>query len=541
MITTLHIKNVGIIDDLTIDLEKGLNVLTGETGAGKTLIIDSLSVICGGRFSKEMIRKGQDYSFVEMGLYLPNHEKQIEGMIIVSREITRSGKNLCKINGRMVTVGELKEFMKSIVNIHGQQDNQMILHKESHIGYLDSFAGKEIEGLKEQYRQIYEEYKGVKQEFSNQYGDEKERQRKLDLLQYQVNEIERANLKIGEEEELEAKKTKIVNAEKIVVNLQQADNQINCQALEGIGLAIKHLEKLQSFGEEYTSSYTSLKSLYYDLQEIGRELKEGKEEIDFDERERQETEKRLDVLFSLKRKYGNTIKEMLDYAEQIKQQIQQIEHLEEDRKKLKEKMNVLEEKMNQLAEKMEQIRRCYAKKLEDKIQQQLEELEMKQAKMEIKIEHRTGEYNKNGSDIVEFLIQTNVGEEKKELVKIASGGEMSRIMLAIKTVLAQVDKVPVLVFDEIDTGISGIAASHVAEKLKQIGTFHQVITVTHLGVIAAKGDSHYRIYKETKDETTTTKIVKLKEEEVLQEIARITTGKVTDISIKHALELRKAV
>lgn len=240
--------------------------------------------------------------------------------------------------------------MKSIVNIHGQQDNQMILHKESHIGYLDSFAGKEIEGLKEQYRQIYEEYKGVKQEFSNQYGDEKERQRKLDLLQYQVNEIERANLKIGEEEELEAKKTKIVNAEKIVVNLQQADNQINCQALEGIGLAIKHLEKLQSFGEEYTSSYTSLKSLYYDLQEIGRELKEGKEEIDFDERERQETEKRLDVLFSLKRKYGNTIKEMLDYAEQIKQQIQQIEHLEEDRKKLKEKMNVLEEKMNQLAE-----------------------------------------------------------------------------------------------------------------------------------------------------------------------------------------------
>lgn len=538
MITTLHIKNVGIIDDVTIDLQKGLNILTGETGAGKTLIIDSLAIICGGRFSKDMIRRGEDYSFVELCLSLPEDTRAIEGNVILSREITNSGRNLCKINGRMVTVTELKEYMSHIINIHGQNDNQNILNRESHITYLDAYAGESLQKIKKEYEEKYDFYQNIKRELEKCYGDDKERERKLDLLEYQQREIEEAELRIEEEEELKEKKVQIVNAEKIATNLVQANKEIEEVALIGLEKAIRSLEKIETYEKQYENILSSLKSVYYDLQETGRDLAEKEQEIDYNQEERENIEERLDLIYSLQRKYGNTVQEILEYLAQIKEEISTIHHLDEKRQRLQEQLDVLEQQMKQLSNDMHTIRQKTAEELSKKINKELNDLEMKQAQFEVRIEETTA-FKKDGCDSIEFYIRTNLGEEAKELIKIASGGEMSRIMLAIKTVLADIDRVPVLVFDEIDTGISGIAANRVGEKLKRIGKSHQVLVITHSGSIAAKGDHHYRIAKEIKEGRTKTNVTYLQEKEVLEEIARLTSGEITKIAIEHAMALRK--
>ena len=540
MISNLHIKNIGIIDDISINLNNGLNVLTGETGAGKTLIIGSLSIIAGGRFSKEMIRKGQDHSFVEICLYLPENEAAIDGNIIVSREIYTNGRNLCKINGRLVTVNELKSFMKNLIDIHGQLDNQTILDKESHIQYLDSFAEDELFRTKKKYLENYEEYKEIKSKLKSNYGDDIEKQRKLDLLKYQANEIQDANIKEGEDEELDLIRSKILNSEKISENLNQVDVEIGDNAIDAIANAVRALEKIESIDKKYEEKLNNLKSIYYDLQELSRDVNSFKEDVEFDEEQRQVVEKRLDIIFSLKRKYGNSIEEILNYADRVQEEIRQIENLDEYIKELKNKKDQLEEEMKRLCEEMNRIRNEKAILLSQKVNEELQELEMKNAIFKIQIKHNNIEFNENGLDEVEFFIRTNVGEEAKPLIKIASGGEMSRIMLAIKNVLANVDKVPVLVFDEIDTGISGVAANSVAMKMKQIAKNHQVLSVTHLAPIAAKGDYNYYIYKEVINNDTKTKVKLLNEEEIVKEIARITSGNVTELSIEHAKALRKA-
>ena len=541
MITTLHIKNIGIIEDITINLNQGLNVLTGETGAGKTLIIDSLCMIAGGRFSKEMIRKGEECSLVEAELYLPN-EEEMEGNFVVSREVYANGRNSCKINGRLVTVNELKLFMANILNIHGQNDNQNLLNKEMHIQYLDKFIGERIFNIRNEYKKIFDHYNYIKTELVNNYGDEKEKQRKLDLLYYQRNEIEDAKLKTGEEENLEEQRKQMLNSEKISENLLQADTQIGENALDAIGISIKGLEKIEDIHEKYGKTLNCLKSIYYDLQEISRDIMDYKEELYFDESERAEIENRLDLIYSLKRKYGNTIEEILQYKEEVNKEIERIENLEEYTNKLKEELKQDEAIMTSLSDKMDKIRKEYALTLSNKINAELKDLEMKSAEFYIQVEaNRRVEFNKYGKNSVEFMIATNAGEDKKPLIKIASGGEMSRIMLAIKTVLSDVDEVPVLVFDEIDTGISGKAAKAVGEKLTKIAKKHQILIVTHLASIAAKGNFNYYIYKETVEGKTKTNIKQLKEEEIVREIARIASGDITEISLKHAMELREAI
>lgn len=540
MISTLHIKNIGIIDDLSINLNEGLNILTGETGAGKTLIIDSLGIISGERFSKEMIRNGEDHSYVEACLYLPENENAVDGNIIVSREIYASGRNMCKINGRMVTVNELKEFMQNIVDIHGQHDNQYLLNPSTHIEYIDEFASNELKEYKEEYNNLYQEYLKIKEELKNNYGDDKEKQRKLDLLKYQFEEIQKANLTTGEDEELEAKREVILNAEKINENLNIADLEVSEKAIDSINAAIRSLEKIESFNEEYAKQLSNLKSSYYDIQEIARDISTLREDVYFDEEDRKALETRLDLIFSLKRKYGNTIEEILIYQEEVEKEIQQIENLDEYIQKLKAQLDIVENKMYNLGAKLNKIRKEKAIELEEKINQELQDLEMKNAKIKINVQFdENKQYNKNGLDTVEFLIRTNIGEEAKSLVKIASGGEMSRIMLAIKNVLSNVDIVPVLVFDEIDTGISGIAAKSVGEKLKSISKKHQVLCVTHLASIAAKGNHNYFISKDIKDNKTKTNVTLLNEEETIKEIARIASGEITEISLQHAKELRK--
>ena len=534
----LHIKNIGIIEDLTIDLNKGLNVLTGETGAGKTLIIDSLQIISGGRFSKDMIRRGENNSFVELCMYDPKNEKSEDGNIIVSREINLNGKNMCKINGRMVTVNELRTFMKEFIEIHGQNDNQNLLDNKLHLQYLDGFIGEEIESNLNKYYVLYEKYNKIKSELKANYGDEKEKQRKLDLLKYQFDEIEKAELKTEEEYELEEKRKIVMNSEKISQNLQEAEGLIADNGIDSISMAIRALEKIENIDEKYEKVSANLKNIYYELQELTRDIENYNSDIYFDEEERNYIEERLDLIHSLKRKYGNTIEEILNYKQEIKEEINRIENLEDYTNKLKKELKNIEDQMNIIAQKMHEERKESACKLSEEINEELIDLEMKNAKIKVNVNYLENGYLKNGKDKVVFSIITNVGEEEKELSKIASGGEMSRIMLAIKKVLAESDKMPVLVFDEIDTGISGKAANAVAKKLKAIAKEHQVMCISHLPNIAANADHNYFISKDVNNNRTKTKIRLLNENEVIEEIARISSGEINEVSLKYATELR---
>ena len=538
MITKLHIKNIGIIEDIEIDFNNGLNVLTGETGAGKTLIIGSLVIISGGRFSKEMIRKGETNSYVELCMYEPENENSIEGNIIVSREINSNGRNMCKINGRMVTVNELKEFMKQFIEIHGQNDNQNLLDTREHQKYLDSFIGNEIVELKQDYYKDFQKYNEIKKELKENFGDEKERQRKIDLLKYQINEIEEAGLKIEEEEKLEEKRKIMMNSEKIAQNLNEADVSIGENTIDLLSNAIRALEKIETIDEKYEKTANSLKSVYYELQEISRDISDYKNNIYFDEEERNEIEERLDLIYSLKRKYGNSIEEILQYLDDTKKEVFRIENLEEYNNKLKQELEKTKEQMNQKAIKIHNLREKYGVKLSEKINKNLKELEMKNATINIKIQYSEEEFYSTGKDKITIYICTNLGEDQKELSKIASGGEMSRIMLAIKTVLADTDEMPILVFDEIDTGISGKAANSVAEKLSSIAKNHQVLCISHLPNIAAQADYNYFISKQVKNDRTNTNIRLLSENEVINEIARISSGKVNEATIRYAYELR---
>ena len=538
MISNIHIKNIGIIDDLEINLNKGMNVFTGETGAGKSLIIDAINIICGGRFSKEIIRKGENHSYVELCMYSPDDINSVDGNIIITREIYSNGRNMCKINGRLVTVAELKNFMSNYIEIHGQNANQQLFDNKTHIKYLDNFIGKEIFDLKVEYKNKYTRYNEIKRELRENYGDEKEKQRKLDLLRYQLNEIQEAKLKTGEEEKLEEKRKIILNSEKIAKNLSEANNAVGENVIDMLSTAIRALEKIEEIDSKYTETIENLRNSYYNLQEISRDINNYMEDIEFDEQEIEKIETRLDTIYNLKRKYGNNIEEILKYGEEVKTEIDKIENVDKYNEQLKKEQKELENEMTKLAEKISGIRKEEAQKLSSKINKELLDLEMSNAIINIKVEYKINEFFEDGKDSVQILIKTNVGENESELSKIASGGEVSRIMLAIKKVLTEVDRIPVVIFDEIDTGISGKASRTVASKMKSISKEHQVICVSHLAPIAAIADYNYFISKKVENERTTTSVQLLNEQEVICEIARISSGEINEVTLKYANELR---
>lgn len=488
-----------------------------------------------------MIRKGENYSFVEASIFCPESELAIDGNIIVSREIYVSGRNSCKVNGRLVTVNELKEIMGKMIDIHGQQDNRNLLDINKHIDYLDGFIGGNLQRIKEEYIVLYEQYNVIKMKLSQNYGDDTERERKLDLLEYQFKEIDGAKLRIGEDEELQEKHTLMKNSEKLQDNLNCIDENLSRGVIEGVSNAIRCLEKIENCGEIYGEKLTELKNIYYEIQEVSRDISCMRDDIYFDEYDRDSVEKRLDEIYSLKRKYGNSIEEILKYKEQLEQEIHIIENMDEINKNLKREQNEIEKKMYELCKKMSAIREEYAIVLSEKINKELHDLEMNSARACVKVRKQEDKhFTCHGLDKIEFMIRTNTGEEEKELIKIASGGEMSRVMLAIKTVLSDVDKVATLIFDEIDTGISGKAAKAVGDKMKIISKSHQIICVTHLPSIAAKGDYNYYISKSVKDDKTVTSVRQLNEEETISEIARIANGDVTEVAIANAKELRRA-
>ncbi|MEG2460315.1 MAG: DNA repair protein RecN [Clostridia bacterium] len=540
MIQTLHIKNIGIIEDLNIDFNTGFNVLTGETGAGKTLIIEAIQIICGSRFSKDIIKKDKDFSLVEACIYAPKSEYAEDENIIVSREINKNGKNLCKVNGRLVTITELKKIMQDNIDIHGQNNNQNLMNPAKHIEYLDSYIGKEIDMLKEKYTVIYTRYLEINKALDKNYGNDIEKQRKLDLLMYQFNEIDEAYLKEGEEETLEEKFKIAKDSAKIIENLTCLNENLEDKVISGLEDSIKSLNKLTTYNNTYVEKLNKVEEMYYELKEISSDVYGYKQEVDIDEEALNTLQNRLDQIFSLKRKYGNTVTDILKYKQEIEDEINSIENLEYHNNELKKELGQIKIKMLEQAKEINKVRTKFAEELQKKINNELIELDMKNAKFEVNITYsEEEEFTKNALDKIEFRIATNLGEEFKPLVKIASGGEVSRIMLGIKTVLASALNVEVLVFDEIDTGISGVAAKAVSKKMRQISKKHQVICVTHQAVIAAKADFNYFIQKNIVDNITKTSVRLLSEIEVIREIARIATGDINKIALEHAASLRE--
>lgn len=537
MVQTIHIENIGIISNITVDFKEGLSILTGSTGAGKTLIIDALQLICGNRFSKEVIKTGKEFCLVEIMILdeNPNSEN-----IIVSREVNIFGKNKCKINGRMVTVNELKEYMSNVINIHGQNDNQNLLDETKHIEYLDAYCKEELNRYKLEYIKLYTKYQELNSELLSDYGNPMERKRKLDLLEYEINEIEESNLNVDEEKELEEKSKIIRNSEKIYNALNISENSLNDNVINSLDSVLKELNKIEEFNTEYKGEKSRLESAYYEIKDVAENLYNFKDEMYFDENQASNVTKRLDIIYTLKRKYGNNIEEILEYNDKIKQERNKIQNMEEHLKKVEENVKNIKKDMLELSKKMNDLRCKYSIMLEEKVNLELEKLEMKNAKIKICIDFDDNlAFNSNGLSKVKFKIMTNIGDEYKSLNKIASGGEISRIMLAIKKVLTQVDNVPVLIFDEVDTGISGKAGKAVGSMLKVISLSHQVICITHLAVVAAFADNHYYISKNVTNNMTFSNIKLLDKKESLNEVARIITGEVTNASLSSAEELIK--
>ncbi len=535
MIATLHIKNVGIIDDIIINFNKGFNVLTGETGAGKSLIIKSIDILSGSRVSKDIIRKEQEYLLVEACIY----DETKENEVIVSREVYQSGRNLCKIDGRLVTVSELKAYMKDIVDIHGQYDNQNLMDSKEHINFVDAFSKDEINNKLKEYKEYLYSYNEIKKELKKNYGNDIERQRKLDLLRYQLNEIIDANLLVNEEESLNNKKKILQNSEKISEGLTLTKYKLEEQVIDSLDEIIISLSKISSLDVKYDNYLKEVQDAYYSLADTLDGVSDILESLEFNEDENNLICSRLELINNLKRKYGNSISEILDYRSNIEKQIAEIENLEEYNNKLKVKQNDIENKLLTIAKDIHNIRAKYSKILEDSVNNELKTLEMKSARFKINILYDEKNFKENGLDTIEFLISTNIGEEYKPLSKIASGGEIARIMLSIKTVLSDVDKVPVMIFDEIDTGISGATVKAVGKKLKNISLSHQVFVITHQPILTAIADYNYMVYKVVKNDNTNTKVKLLNEDERINEIARISTGDITKSSINHAIELRK--
>lgn len=536
MLGQLHIRNIGIIDEITVNFDENLNIITGETGAGKSLIIDSINAITGSRVSKEIIRTGTDMAFVEACFFGENGEDTV-----LAREIYQNGRNICKINGKMATVSELKDIGTKLIDIHGQHDNQSLLDPKTHLELLDNFAGTNIYKLKVEYTNLLEKYREVSAKIKSNYGDEQERARRLDLLNYQIEEIEIANLKVNEEDELLSRRKILMNSEKIAKALNSSYEAINDGVLDIISNITKAMGNISDLDEKYNDILTQINDSYYNLQDVASNLVEYSSEIDFSENEQEEIEERLDLINNMKRKYGNTIEEILTYYEKVCEEKHFLENSEEIINKLKNEKQELIVKLDKLADEITAKRKDCAKNIEVKINEQMQDLEMKKAYLKFEFK-KSDIYLENGKDDVQLLICTNVGDELKPLSKIASGGEISRVMLAIKTVLGEYDSVPTMIFDEIDTGISGQAGKAVAEKLKIIGKTHQVICVTHLPSIVAVGSANYYIDKIVKNSQTRTQIKRLNEEETIKEIARVIAGNdITDAVIEHARELRKKV
>ena len=533
MLEVLHIENIAIIEEADIRFEAGFNALTGETGAGKSIVIDALSAVLGQRTSRELIRTGADKAFVsaifsgvepsllaELGI-----TPEEDGSLLLQREIHSDGKSVCRIGGRPVTVGQLKALGSRLLNIHGQHDGQQLLDEEEHLRLLDSFG--RTESLFNAYTEKYNHFTEIQRKMQSLQMDESEKARRVDTLTYQIGELERAQLRAGEEEELSARRNLLRNAEKFISAVSEADYALNGddsgdgalgllrRAQDAIG-AVRHLD------DGYAALYQRLEALYSEAYDVAATVEDRRESFDFSPNELDEVESRMDQLYRLKKKYGPSVEDMLAYLDRCRAELEQIEYAGDTLIRLERELAKAEQAALDAAERLSQGRRQAAEQLSAQILEELRQLDM--GKIRFAADMAEKPLGPDGIDQVRFLMSANVGEELRPIHKIASGGELARIMLAMKNVLSEQDMVGTMAFDEVDTGVSGRAAQKVAEKMARISRRKQVLCVTHLPQLAAMADTHFSVEKGEQNGRTYTAVQRLDREQRRQELARLTGG-----------------
>jgi DNA repair protein RecN (Recombination protein N) len=552
LLAELAIKNIAIIESVTVSFQKGFTVLTGETGAGKSIIIDSIHLLVGGRGSSDFVRHGADKAEIE-GLFLIEDDHPAiakcsefgieieEGMLLLKRDIYPSGKSVCRVNGKLVTITILREIGRTLVDIHGQHDNQEMLDEKSHLRLLDEFGGKEIYPALNEYQSIYREYVKIKKDLASLNENEQMMAQRLDLLKFQLNEITNAQLKIGEDEQLLTEKKKLTNFEKLFSSLNTTYEALQGEqkGLDWVGLALSNLDEAQTIDEELKEIYSIVSNSYYQLEDIVHTLREKLDELEYDPNRLNEIENRLNIIHQMKRKYGDSIEAILEYCAKIDDEIEMITNRESHIETLNKKLVSIEKDLLVEANHLTSLRKNAAEKLTEAIHKQLKDLYMDKTVFEVKFfEQDNIEFQPDGIDKIEFYMSTNPGEPLKPLAKIASGGELSRIMLALKTIFSQHQGVTSIIFDEVDTGVSGRVAQAIGEKIYRISVNSQVLSITHLPQVAALCDHHFFIRKEIKEHRTITSIQQLSECERIEEIARMISGShITTATEEHAKEL----
>ena len=547
MLSQLFIKNVAVIESASIDFENGFNVFTGETGAGKSILIDSINAVLGGRTSRDLVRTGEGKAVVsavftdiskETEKVLEELGYDIEDELLISREISAEGKSICKVNMRPATVGVLKQLSSVLIDVHGQHDSAVLQNPELHIGYIDSFGNTESE-LSE-YRESFKKLKSVDREIKKIISDDSDKTARIDMLKFQISEIESAAIEEGEEEELLALSKRIKSAENIMGLISETVGALDGNgesegALDGLSTAIENCARLAEFFPQYEGLSEKFKEMYYEFEEFANDVKDNADELDFDPALQNRTERRLDQIFRLKRKYGGSVEEMFKYYNKATEELENIEFSEERLEKLQKEREQLFGETAKLADILTKKRSAAAEAFERAVSEELSYLNMPNVRFSVNFEET--DFTESGKDSLEFYIATNAGEPLKPLTKIASGGELSRIMLSIKNVLADNDNVDTLIFDEVDTGISGSAAQKVGQKLKQVSKGRQIICVTHLAQVAAYADNHLLISKNTEGGRTFTSVESLEKEGRVNELARIMGGTMTEALKKSAEEL----
>ena len=533
MLELLHIENIAIIEAADIEFAPGFNALTGETGAGKSIVIDSLSAVLGQRTSRELIRTGAEKAFVSAAFSGMAPEltetlgiqPEADGTLLLQREIQTDGKNVCRVNGRPVTVGQLRALGARLLNIHGQHDGQQLLDEEQHIVYLDSFG--RVESLAITYAEKYKNFTDIRRQIGALQMDEAEKARRVDTLQYQIEELRRAKLTPGEEEELTARRGMLRNAEKFLDAVAGADYALNGDdsgggALSALRQAQDALGGVRHLDDAFGQLYERLGEAYSEVYDIAATVEDKRGELDVSPGELDRVESRMDLLYRLKKKYGATVEDMLDYQARCEAELAQIEDAGDTLVRLEQALSKAEKEARQAAQALSDARKAAADRLTAQILTELQQLDM--GKIRFAVDFAEKPLDSDGMDTVRFLMSANVGEELRPIHKIASGGELARIMLAMKNVLSEQDHVGTMVFDEVDTGVSGRAAQKVAEKMARISRRKQVLCVTHLPQLAAMADTHFSVEKGERGGRTYTEVRRLDREQRRRELARLTGG-----------------
>lgn len=552
MLNELSIRNFAIIESLSISFNKGLTVLTGETGAGKSIIIDAVHLLVGGRGSAEFVRHGEDKAEIE-GLFFIEGENhpckskaaefgiEIEdGMIVLRRDIAASGKSVCRINGKLVTIAVLREVGSTLIDIHGQHEHQELMDETRHINLLDQFGSEEILPALQEYQQVYRSFEQTLKKLKSLSENEQQMAHRLDLIQFQHDEILSANLMMNEDEELLEERRKLANFERIFESIQTSYNALqgDQKGLDWIGMVMDNLQTAAELDPEYKTVAESVANSFYMLEDAARTIRNDLDSLEYDPQRLLEIEDRLNEINQLKRKYGKTIEEILEYASKIEEEIETLQNKEVHIGQMEKELASLKKDLRIEAHNLTETRKKWAKKLTKLIHKELKELYMEKAVFELKIDSDLDVFHKNGADKVEFYISTNPGEPLKPLSKVASGGELSRIMLALKSIFSKHQGVTSIIFDEVDTGVSGRVAQSIAEKIYNVSTGSQVLCISHLPQVAAMADTHLYIAKVIKNGRTKTSVTPLSSSDKVKEIGRMISGvEITELTKQHAEEL----